>query len=74
MPTDTCAKHQVILNYGADASAPLSLQMLTTTPLVRFHKLRESGEGPAIDVVAREVAADEPQPCSTSEVAARLQF
>ena len=57
--TDTCAKHQVSLVYDNDeANAPLSLQMLGSTPLVRMHKLH------AIDVTARESAADSPQPCS----------
>ena len=54
-----CAKHQVNLVYdNDDANAPLSLQMLGSTPLVRMHKLL------AIDVTARESAADSPQPCS----------
>ena len=35
-----CAKHQVNLVYdNDDANAPLSLQMLGSTPLVRMHKL-----------------------------------
>ena len=54
-----CAKHQVNLVYdNDDANAPLSLQMLGSTPLVRMHKLH------AIDVTARESAANSPQPCS----------
>ena len=57
--TVTCAKHQVKLVYdNDDANGPLSLQMLGSTPLVRMHKLQ------AIDVTAREAAADSPQPCS----------
>ena len=61
-----CAKHIVNLNYGADApiGRPLSISMLGSTALVRLHKLKESREGPAIDVTAREVAADQPQPCT----------
>ena len=59
--TGTCAKHIVNLNYGADASSPLSISMLDSTALVRLHKLKESGEGPAIDVTAR---ANSPQPCA----------
>ena len=54
-----CAKHQVNLVYdNDDANAPLSLQMLGSTPLVRMHKLL------AIDVTALESAADSQQPCS----------
>ena len=54
-----CAKHQVNLVYDNDeANAPLSLQMLGSTPLVRMHKLL------AIDVTARESAANSEQPCS----------
>ena len=54
-----CAKHQINLVYdNDDANAPLSLQMLGSTPLVRMHKLH------AIDVTARESAANSPQPCS----------
>jgi len=61
--TGTCPKHIVNLNYDADASAPLSLQMLGSTALVRRHKLREGDLG-AIDVTARESAADSPEPCA----------
>src|SRR5262249_46453633 len=39
-------------------SSPLSLSMLGGTPLVRMHKMH------AINVTAREVPADQPQPCS----------
>jgi hypothetical protein len=59
--TGACAKHIVNLNYDADASLPLSFSMLGSTALVRLHKLRELG---AIDVTARESAADSPQPCT----------
>ena len=37
--TGACAKHQVSLVYDGDASSPLSLTMLGSTPLVRMHKL-----------------------------------
>ena len=54
-----CAKHEIKLVYdNDDANAPLSLQMLGSTPLVRMHKLH------AIDVTARESAANSEQPCS----------
>src|SRR5262249_9722999 len=56
--TGACAKHQINLLYDADSSSPLSLTMLGNTPLVRMHKLH------AVNVTAREVAADSQQPCS----------
>ncbi len=56
--TGTCAKHQVNLVYDTDSGPLLSLQMLGGTPLVRMHKLL------AIDVTARDSAAEFPHPCS----------